>query len=46
MVFACCREGVLVSRTKAVNELKSLLVVAPEQLRAQLRGKSLLVPGA
>ena len=32
-VFAC-REGVLVSRTKAINELKSLIVVAPEQLRA------------
>jgi transposase len=42
MVFAC-REGVLVSRTKVINELKSLIVVAPEQLRAQLRGKSLLV---
>ena len=40
MVFAC-REGVLVSRTKAVNELKSLIVVAPEHLRAQLRGRSL-----
>ena len=39
MVFAC-REGVLVSRTKAINELKSLIVVAPEQLRAQLRGCS------
>jgi transposase len=42
MVFAC-REGVLVSRTKAINELKSLIVVAPEQLRAQLRGCSLAV---
>jgi transposase len=42
MVFAC-REGVLVSRTKAINELKSLIVVAPEQLRAQLRGRSLAV---
>ena len=30
-------------RTKAVNELKSLIVVAPEQLRAQLRGRSLAV---
>ncbi len=40
MVFAC-REGVLVSRTKAINELKSLIVVAPEHLRAQLRGRSL-----
>jgi transposase len=42
MVFAC-REGVLVSRTKAINELKGLIVVAPEQLRAQLRGRSLAV---
>ncbi len=42
MVFAC-REGVLVSRTKAVNELKSLVVVAPERLRAQLHGRSLAV---
>ncbi len=42
MVFAC-REGVLISRTKAINELKSLIVVAPEQLRAQLRGRSLSV---
>ncbi len=40
MIFAC-RQGVLVSRTKAVNELKSLIVVAPGQLRAQLRGRSL-----
>lgn len=29
------------SRTKAINELKSLIVVAPEHLRAQLRGASL-----
>jgi transposase len=42
MVFAC-RQGVLVSRTKAINELKSLIVVAPEELRAQLRGRSLAV---
>jgi transposase len=42
MVFAC-REGVLVSRTKAINELKSLIVVAPEHLRAQLRSRSLSV---
>jgi transposase len=42
MVFAC-RQGVLVSRTKAINELKSLIVVAPEQIRAQLRGRSLLI---
>ena len=29
------------SRTKAINELKSLIVVAPEHLRAQLRGLGL-----
>lgn len=34
------RQGVLVSRTKAINELKSLIVVAPEHLRAQLRDQS------
>ena len=33
------RQGVLVSRTKAINELKSLIVVAPEHLRSQLRGR-------
>jgi transposase len=32
------RHAVLVSRTKAINELKSLIVVAPEQLRSRLRG--------
>jgi transposase len=36
------RQAVLVSRTKAINELKSLIVVAPEQLRAQLRGRTLV----
>ena len=36
------RKGVLVSRTKAINELKSLIVVAPEHLRAGLRGLSLI----
>ena len=35
------RQGILVSRTKAINELKSLIVVAPEHLRAMLRGVSL-----
>ncbi len=35
------RHAVLVSRTKAINELKSLIVVAPEHLRAELRGRSL-----
>src|SRR5215216_7575564 len=32
------RQGVLVSRTKAINQLKSLIVVAPDHLRAGLRG--------
>ena len=36
------RQAVLVSRTKAINELKSLIVVAPEDLRSGLRGQSLL----
>jgi transposase len=40
MVLAT-RAGVLVSRTKAINELKGLIVVAPEHLRAHLRGLSL-----
>jgi transposase len=35
------RQAVLVSRTKAINELKSLIVVAPEHLRVGLRGASL-----
>lgn len=35
------RQAVLVSRTKAINELKGLIVVAPEHLRAGLRGCSL-----
>jgi transposase len=41
MVLAT-RAAVLVSRTKAINELKSLIIVAPEHLRAQLRGLSLV----
>lgn len=39
--LTAAREGVLVSRTKAINELKSLIVAAPEHLRATLRGLSL-----
>ena len=35
------RQAVLVSRTKAINELKSLIIVAPEHLRARLRGAPL-----
>jgi len=39
--LSATRHGVLVSRTKAINELKSLIVVAPEHLRAVLRGRML-----
>jgi transposase len=35
------RHAVLTSRTKAINELKSLIIVAPEHLRAGLRGQPL-----
>ncbi|MGW0227911.1 hypothetical protein ACWDWO_06330 [Actinopolymorpha singaporensis] len=35
------RQGILVSRTKAINELESLIVVAPEHLRVGLRGVAL-----
>jgi transposase len=35
------RHAVLVSRTKAINELKSVIITAPEHLRAGLRGTSL-----
>jgi transposase len=35
------RHAILVSRTKAINELKGLIVAAPEQLRSDLRGCSL-----
>jgi len=36
------RHAVLVSRTKAINELKSVIVTAPEHLRTGLRGVSLV----
>ncbi len=39
--LSATRAAVLVSRTKAINELKSLIVVAPEHLRAGLRGRRL-----
>jgi transposase len=38
------RQAILVSRTKAINELKGLIVAAPEQLRSDLRGCSLARP--
>jgi transposase len=37
-VVLTTRHAVLVSRTKAINELKALIVTAPEHLRAELRG--------
>lgn len=39
--LSATRHAVLLSRTKAVNELKSLIVVAPQHLRAGLRSRSL-----
>jgi transposase len=39
--LSATRQAVLVSRTKAINELKSLIVVAHEQLWARLRGRPL-----
>jgi transposase len=39
--LAATRHAVLISRTKAINELKSLIIVAPEHLRASLRGRPL-----
>lgn len=35
------RQAILVSRAKAINELTSLIVLAPEHLRAVLRGAPL-----
>jgi len=40
-VVLTTRHAVLVSRTKAINELKALIVTAPEHLRTMLRGCSL-----
>jgi transposase len=37
-VVLTTRHAVLVSRTKAINELKALIVTAPEHLRSGLRG--------
>jgi transposase len=39
--LSATRGAVLVSRTTAINELKSLIVVSPEPVRAQLRGRPL-----
>jgi predicted RNA-binding Zn ribbon-like protein len=35
------RQAVVATRTKAINELKSLIVTVPEQLRGQLRSRPL-----
>jgi transposase len=40
-VVLTTRHAVLVSRTKAINELKALIVTAPEHLRGGLRGRPL-----
>jgi transposase len=39
-VLLATRHGALVARTCAINQLKALIVGAPEELRAQLRGRS------
>jgi transposase len=37
-VIVVTRDGAVTARTAAINELKALVVTAPERLRAQLRG--------
>jgi transposase len=39
-VLLATRQGAIVARTCAVNQLKALIVGAPEELRAELRGRS------
>jgi transposase len=39
-VLLATRHGALVARTCAINQLKALIVGAPEELRAELRGRS------
>jgi transposase len=39
-VLLATRHGAVVSRTCAINQLKALIVGAPEELRAELRGRS------
>jgi transposase len=39
-VLLATRHGAVVTRTCAINQLKALIVGAPEELRAELRGRS------
>jgi transposase len=39
-VLLATRQGAVIARTCAVNQLKALIVGAPEELRAKLRGRS------
>jgi transposase len=39
-VLAATRQGALTARTSAINQLKALIVGAPEELRAELRSRS------
>jgi transposase len=39
-VLLATRQGAVVARTCAINQLKALIVSAPEELRAELRGRS------
>jgi transposase len=39
-VLLATRQGAVIARTCAVNQLKALIVGAPEELRAELRGRS------
>jgi transposase len=39
-VLLATRQGAVVARTAAINQLKALVVGAPEELRAELRGRS------
>jgi len=39
-VLLATRQGAVVARTCALNQLKALIVGAPEELRAELRGRS------
>jgi transposase len=37
-VLLATRQGAMTGRTCAINQLKALIVAAPEELRAELRG--------
>jgi transposase len=39
-VLLATRQGAVIARTCAINQLKALIVGAPEELRAELRGRS------